>query len=107
MKISLIVFSGCLSLSLISNADCLNLQQADKICQGDAVNAAHFILKTDKKFYVSSKTSETCEISTPIQYEFRTSSGQDDETVVTVKAYAYPEGSCELGSIVNNLSGND
>lgn len=94
------------TLALSAQAAPLAPKEANAICRAKAVAAARFIFPSKRKFLVSYKASDTYEISTPISYEFRVAGL--DEAVVTVTAFAYPEDrSCELGSIVNNIAGND
>jgi hypothetical protein len=89
-----------------ASAAVLTTEQADAICHRDAVAAAHFITKSERPFLVSAKAAQEAEISTPITYEFRYEKGA--EALVTVVAYAYPDDkSCTLGTITNNIAGND
>jgi hypothetical protein len=95
-----------LTLGLSAQAAPLAPKQANAICRAKALRAAHFIAESNRKFLVSYKASDVYEISTPITYEFRVA-GLDD-AIVTVTAFAYPDDrSCTIGSIVNNIAGND
>jgi hypothetical protein len=79
---------------------------ADVICRKKALAAAHFIAEANKPFVGTYKASKVAEISTPIRYEF-TYPGIS-EVLFTVDAYAYPDDkSCTIGSVVNNIAGND
>lgn len=105
MKMFLVLMTFTLT-SLPSYASVLPPKQADAICHKKALRAAHFISETSGDFFVSYHASDVAEISTPITYEFHYNG--IDEPIVTVYAYAYPnDRTCTLGTIRNNLAGND
>lgn len=95
-----------LPFSLSAQAELLTPKEADAICRAKAVRAARFISGSKVKYQVSYKAADVYEISTPITYDFHVPGIED--SIITVHAYAYPEDrSCLLGSIVNNVAGND
>lgn len=90
----------------LAHAEVLTPKEANAICRAKALRAAHFIMESDKPFYVSYQASKVAEISTGIVYEFKYAGIED--AVVTVQAFAYPDNQyCLIGQITNNLAGND
>ena len=107
----LLVFAVLSSLiGLNSYADVLPPKEATKICRAKALKSAHFISESSQPFIVSYIASSVAEISTPITFEFTTRASKSagiDDALFTVQAYAYPDGSCLIGSVTNNIAGND
>jgi hypothetical protein len=107
----MLVYPILMSVVTISaQADVLPPKAADKICRDKALKAAHFIAESSKRFIVSYVASNVAEISTPITYDFTYQSAKNagiEDSLFTVHAYAYPDGSCLVGSITNNVAGND
>jgi hypothetical protein len=103
----------CLALSLNllglagARADVLSPAEANAICHQKALRAAHFIAESNRKFFVTYKAATVAEISTAITYNFRYDRAST-QAIYTVVAYAYPDDrSCTIGSITNNIAGND
>ncbi|MGZ3693509.1 MAG: hypothetical protein ACXWQO_04915 [Bdellovibrionota bacterium] len=100
-----VVVLNLLALSA-ANANVLPPSEADAICHKKAVRSARFLAETRRNFLVSYKAADVAEISTQITYEFHNPGL--DEALFTVVAYAYPDTkSCLIGSITNNIAGND
>lgn len=107
------IFATALLISLTTltaQADVLPPKTANKICRAKALKAAHFIADSSTPFLVTYKASEVAEISTPITFSFTTRAAVQagiDESLYTVHAYAYPDGTCLIGAILNDIAGND
>jgi len=106
MKKLSLIFTLMLSLNASAQAGALTPEEANAICRVKAKRAARFISESNRKLLVSYQVSDVYEISTPITYEFRLPGLE--EAIYTVHAYAYPsDRTCIIGSILNNIAGND
>jgi hypothetical protein len=95
-----------LALMGTAQADALSPSEADSICRAKALKAAHFLAESNRKFILNFRASDVAEISTPITYELRYS--RATEALYTVVAFAYPDNrTCLIGSVTNNIAGND
>ena len=99
-----------LTLSLLfpiaGKADVLPSREADAICRAEAVRAVRFMGGHLRQLAVTFKSADVAEISTAIVYEFY--HRESKNLHYTVVAYAYPDDrSCFLGSVTNNIAGND
>ena len=108
MKTIIALLSLNLVFAFSAQADVLPPAEADAICHAKALNAAHFLAETNKKFIVTYVAATEAEISTMITYQYRFEGSTVPDAVYTVVAYAYPDDkSCTIGSVTNDVAGND
>ena len=106
LKIAM-ALSTNLFLMHAAQADMMSLKDADQICRKKALAGAHYLAETQRPMVVSVKLgSPYAEISTVLKYDYKFSNSADE--LYTVIAYAYPDDhSCTIGSITDNVAGND
>ena len=106
MKTALATLALTLIFQTAARADVLAPAEADAICHAKALRAAHFLAESNRPLIATFVTGKIAEISTPITYQFRYRGVS--EAQYTVVAYAYPDDrSCTIGSVTNNIAGND